>query len=108
MAKTSTTKKAPVATDDGAGGKETTADVLAVISRLIGRPFLDETASKRLVKLGKMLATEAVLLHDADRRLLGGLAAEFREAEAAWTTWRTGTSGCRGSSWPTRARGGAW
>ena len=85
--KTTTTKKA---TDDAAGGKETTtaaaADVLAVISRLVGRPFLDETASKRLEKLGRMLATEAVLealLHGADRRLLGGLAADLREAEAA-------------------------
>lgn len=88
MEKTTTTKKAPVATDDGAGGRETTAatDVLAVISRLVGRPFLDETASNRLEKLGKMLATEAVLetlLHDADRRLLGSLAADLREAEAA-------------------------
>ncbi|XP_044451983.1 uncharacterized protein [Triticum aestivum] len=86
MAKTEEKKKAQAATDDGAGGKETTADVLAVIGRLVGRPFLDETASKRLEKLGRMLATEAVLetlLRGADRRLLGSLAADLREAEAA-------------------------
>ena len=86
MAKTEKKKEAAAATDDGAGGKETAAaaEVLAIISRLVGRPFLDETASRRLEKLGKMMATQAVLqtLDDADHQLLGSLGTDLREAEA--------------------------
>jgi hypothetical protein len=54
-------------------------DVLDIVSRLVGRPFLTSTASQRLKQLEKMLST-ADAIPDASR-LLDSLKAALCEAE---------------------------